>query len=71
MLVLECSTSCFLTGWFCPYVQRTWMALEIKGIPYRESKRLKLDDRFKNVISLPCSSEYKEENPYHKVGHRP
>lgn len=25
-----------LTGWFCPYVQRTWLALEIKGIPYRQ-----------------------------------
>jgi len=25
----------FYAGWFCPFVQRTWMALEEKGIPYQ------------------------------------
>ncbi|EJC98963.1 glutathione-S-transferase [Fomitiporia mediterranea MF3/22] len=25
----------FYSGWFCPYVQRTWIALEEKGIPYQ------------------------------------
>lgn len=24
----------FYSGWFCPYVQRVWLALEEKGIPY-------------------------------------
>jgi len=22
-------------GWFCPFVQRVWLALEEKGIPYQ------------------------------------
>ncbi|GJE91373.1 glutathione S-transferase family protein [Phanerochaete sordida] len=25
----------FYSGWFCPYVQRTWIALEERGIPYQ------------------------------------
>ncbi|KAJ7496836.1 glutathione-S-transferase [Mycena latifolia] len=25
----------FYAGWFCPYVQRTWICLEEKGIPYQ------------------------------------
>ncbi|KAF9486043.1 glutathione S-transferase [Pholiota conissans] len=25
----------FYAGWFCPYVQRAWVALEEKGIPYQ------------------------------------
>ncbi|KAJ7772070.1 glutathione-S-transferase [Mycena maculata] len=25
----------FHAGWFCPYVQRTWISLEEKGVPYQ------------------------------------
>ncbi|KAF8891850.1 glutathione-S-transferase [Infundibulicybe gibba] len=25
----------FYSGWFCPYVQRSWIALEERGIPYQ------------------------------------
>jgi len=25
----------FYSGWFCPFVQRTWIALEERGIPYQ------------------------------------
>ncbi|KAH7101944.1 glutathione S-transferase [Auriculariales sp. MPI-PUGE-AT-0066] len=25
----------FYAGWFCPYVQRAWIALEEKGVPYK------------------------------------
>jgi glutathione S-transferase len=25
----------FYSGWFCPFVQRSWIALEEKGVPYQ------------------------------------
>ncbi|KAJ6631525.1 glutathione-S-transferase [Mycena sp. CBHHK59/15] len=28
----------FYAGWFCPYVQRSWICLEEKGIPYQYSE---------------------------------
>ncbi|KAI0050796.1 glutathione S-transferase [Auriscalpium vulgare] len=47
----------FYSGWFCPYVQRTWIALEEKGIayeykevdPYRKEKHF-LDINPKGLV---------------------
>jgi glutathione S-transferase len=52
-------------GWFCPFVQRVWLALEEKGISYRKSRsgRSFLEDTYRTIQFV----EYKEENPYHKV----
>lgn len=38
----------FYSGWFCPFVQRDWIALEQKGIPYlyQEENPYKKDDKF-------------------------
>jgi len=47
----------FYAGWFCPFVQRSWIALEIKGIDYSSVSSL--------FISLPklnrFRAAYKEE----------
>ncbi|KZV84991.1 glutathione S-transferase [Exidia glandulosa HHB12029] len=38
----------FYAGWFCPYVQRNWIALEEKGVPYqyKEVNPYKKDPHF-------------------------
>jgi len=41
----------FYSGWFCPFVARTWLALEEKGIPYqyKEENPYKKDKEFLEV----------------------
>jgi glutathione S-transferase len=31
----ESSELVFYAGWFCPFVQRSWITLEEKGVPYQ------------------------------------
>jgi len=44
----------FYTGWFCPFAQRTWLALEEKGLSYeyREVNPYKKDKEFLEINPL-------------------
>lgn len=44
----------FYGGWFCPFVQRTWLALEEKGLPYeyREVNPYKKEKEFLEINPL-------------------
>jgi glutathione S-transferase len=41
----------FYSGWFCPFVQRTWLVLEEKGIPYQyvETNPYKKDPEYLKI----------------------
>ncbi|KAA1470412.1 glutathione-S-transferase [Dentipellis sp. KUC8613] len=43
----------FYAGWFCPFVQRSWIALEEKGIPYQ----------YKEVNPYHKEKEFLDINP--------
>jgi glutathione S-transferase len=44
----------FYAGWFCPFAQRTWLALEEKGLPYeyREVNPYKKEKEFLEINPL-------------------
>ncbi|KAJ3554288.1 hypothetical protein NM688_g3193 [Phlebia brevispora] len=61
----------FYSGWFCPYVQRTWIALEEKGIPYqyKEVNPYKKEKHFLeiNPKGLVPAIEYKGKALYESL----
>ncbi|CAA7258972.1 unnamed protein product [Cyclocybe aegerita] len=61
----------FYAGWFCPYVQRTWITLEEKGIPYQyqEVNPYKKEARFLaiNPKGLVPAIEYKGKAIYESL----
>ncbi|KAK9897987.1 glutathione-S-transferase [Cystobasidium minutum MCA 4210] len=53
----------FYSGWFCPFVQRVWAALEEKGIPYqyKEENPYHKDEEFLRVSPrglVPAATYY-------------
>ncbi|KDQ50916.1 hypothetical protein JAAARDRAFT_41703 [Jaapia argillacea MUCL 33604] len=61
----------FYAGWFCPYVQRTWIALEERGIPYqyKEVNPYKKEKHFLaiNPKGLVPAIEYKGQALYESL----
>jgi len=61
----------FHAGWFCPYVQRTWITLEEKGIPYqyKEVNPYKKEAHFLaiNPKGLVPAIEYKNRALYESL----
>ncbi|KAL4248313.1 hypothetical protein ABKN59_006672 [Abortiporus biennis] len=61
----------FYAGWFCPYVQRAWITLEEKGIPYqyKEVNPYKKEKHFLeiNPKGLVPAVEYKGKALYESL----
>ncbi|KAI0090723.1 glutathione-S-transferase [Irpex rosettiformis] len=61
----------FYAGWFCPFVQRTWITLEEKGIPYQyvEVNPYKKEKHFLeiNPKGLVPAIEYKGKALYESL----
>jgi len=61
----------FYSGWFCPYVQRAWIALEEKGIPYqyKEVNPYKKEKHFLDINpkGLVPAIEYKGKALYESL----
>lgn len=50
----------FYGGWFCPFVQRSWITLEEKGIlyQYKEVNPYKKEEYVTSLYSRHCSSAF-------------
>ncbi|KAI0669680.1 glutathione S-transferase C-terminal-like protein [Trametes maxima] len=61
----------FYAGWFCPYVQRAWIALEERGIPYQyeEVNPYKKEKHFLDINpkGLVPAIEYKGKALYESL----
>ncbi|RPD57744.1 glutathione S-transferase C-terminal-like protein [Lentinus tigrinus ALCF2SS1-7] len=61
----------FYAGWFCPYVQRSWITLEEKGIPYqyKEVNPYKKEKHFLDINpkGLVPAIEYKGKAMYESL----
>ncbi|KZT21089.1 glutathione-S-transferase [Neolentinus lepideus HHB14362 ss-1] len=61
----------FYAGWFCPFVQRSWVALEEKGIPYqyKEVNPYKKEKHFLDINpkGLVPALEYKGKALYESL----
>ncbi|KAI0653510.1 glutathione S-transferase C-terminal-like protein [Cubamyces menziesii] len=61
----------FYSGWFCPFVQRTWIALEERGIPYqyKEVNPYKKEKHFLDINpkGLVPAIEYKGKALYESL----
>ncbi|KAI0753111.1 glutathione-S-transferase [Daedaleopsis nitida] len=61
----------FYSGWFCPYVQRSWITLEERGIPYKykEVNPYKKEKHFLDINpkGLVPAIEYKGKAMYESL----